>query len=111
MTIEEWIQGKVGFTLTDFNIQAILVDRSVTAGTDASLVEVRDRELCWADALTLYITLENKRIQDGGSSESIGAAYDRDEARQLALYLYGKWDEDVPTQLNLAITGKKTYYW
>ena len=109
MLIEQWIQGKVGFTLTDLNIEAILSDRNVTAGTDTSTIEVRTRELCWADALTIYVTSSNKgsyQIKDGDSGETYGSEYfvDRDEAKSLAIWLYTKWGESVPVSITNAIT-------
>lgn len=108
MTIEEWIQGKVGFTLTDLNIASILVDRGIVSGTDATLVEVRVRELCWADALTIYVTSSNKgsyQIKDGDSGETYGSEYfvDRDEAKSLAIWLYTKWGEAVPVSITTEI--------
>ena len=102
MIIENWIQGKVGFTLTDLNVEAILTDRNVTAGTDVSTLDQSTKELCWADALTIYVTSSNKgsyKIQDGNSAETEGSEYfvDRDEAKSLALYLYGRNGESPIT--------------
>jgi len=104
MTIEDWIQGKVGFSLTDNNISAILVDREVTPGADAATVPIRTRELCWADALTIYLSKDSKSLTDGGTTESEQiSGYSKDETKDLAIWLYEKWGESVPVSSKMIV--------
>jgi hypothetical protein len=104
MTIEEWIQGKVGFALTANNISAILVDREVTPGVDASTVPIRTRELCWADALTIYLSKDSKSRTDGGTTESESiSGFSKDEIKSLAIWLYEKNGESIPIAANTVV--------
>ena len=98
MTIEDWLKGKVGFDLATLSVSAILDDRSITAGVETSTLTEKQKDLCWADALMIYVTSSNKgayKIQDGGSAETLGSEYfvDRDSIQNFAYALYSKWDE------------------
>jgi hypothetical protein len=96
--IEEWLQGKVGFSLSDLSVSSILDDRNITIGTVANTLTEKQKDLCWADALMIYVTSSNKgsyKIQDGSSAETLGSEYfvDRDSIQNFAYALYSKWDE------------------
>lgn len=95
LNLAGFIQGKVGFTLTDLNVLTITTNRNANYEDAAKNVDERTRDLCWADALIIFVSIENTSIQDGGSSESRSIPYSRDEAERYAMYLYGKWGEDI----------------
>lgn len=115
MTIENWIRGKVGFDISELAIEAILIDRDVDAGTDASTLSEKTKDLCRADALMIYVTSPNKgsyKIQDGNSSETLGSEYfvDRDNVQNFADALYKKWDE-TPIATNPNAIKSDTNRW
>lgn len=115
MLIENWIKGKVGFNITDLNISAILDDRGVVPETDTADMELRTKELCWADALMMYVTSANKgayQVTDGGSTETEGSEYfvDRDDIQAFAESLYAKWDESPVVERPITVKNI-SYKW
>lgn len=115
MTTEEWLQGSVGFELTDNNINFVFLNRGVTYGADATTMTEKQMDLSRADALTIYLSSSNKgseKLQDGNSSRTSASesfTY-RDDAQKLAIYLYEKWDEIAPGIAGNEINNK-TYMW
>lgn len=115
MTTQDWLQGSVGFTLTDDNINFIFVNRGVTYGEDATTMTEKQRDLCRADALTIFLSSSNKgsiKEQDGNSSRSTASesfTY-RDDAQRLAIYLYEKWGEVAPG-ISANTVSNKSYLW
>jgi len=102
MTILEYIQSKVRISLTDENVQALLLDRDLlsSSNADASSLSAQTRELLYADALMLISTSPNvlggASRQHGGfsqkdASESINAT---DRYVQMAMDIYKKWGDD-----------------
>ena len=102
LTIEQYLRGKVGYTIPDDAIAAILLEREITSGTDASLLGAdntetkRLRDLCTAD-LYVYCSvtpsvLSSKKDSDGNwTSESGGStntAYDARQLKQMAEEIY-----------------------
>ena len=111
LNLAGFIQGKVGFSLTDINIATITVSRSAEYEEAAKDVEERTRDLCWADALILYITKDSKSETDGGSTQSETTSnYSKDEAQDMAMYLYEKWGE-VFSDSSDSIDGSPTNLW
>lgn len=110
MTIEQYLQGKVDFNLSDDNIHSILFDRGVTEGADVSSISERQRELCLAD---LYMLLANSSVSSSGEYESDGGwqrsvsaknVHNRNGLVALADRLYKKWGESTPST-----SGKVTF--
>ena len=106
-TIEQYLQGKVGYVIPDNAIASILIDRGISAGTCVSDlssdegVNVKLRELCTAD-LYLYCAstpsvTSSKKEQDGGwTLESGGmehSVYDARQLRKMAQDIYDKYGE------------------
>lgn len=102
MTIEQYLVGKADFNLQEATVQAILVDRGITAGSDVTALTERQRDLATAD---LYMFLAQSSTSASGDYESDGGwqrqrssknVYDRSGLRALAKMLYAKWGVDVP---------------
>lgn len=49
ITIEDYLRGCVGITLPDDVINTILLDRGIAQGTEAELLDKKQRDLCKAD--------------------------------------------------------------
>lgn len=115
MTTQDWLQGSVGFELTENNINFVFLNRGVTYGEDASTMTEKQRDLSRADALTIYLSSSNKgseKEQDGNSSRTSASesfTY-RDDAQKLAIYLYEKWGEVAPGIAGSQVENK-TYMW
>lgn len=114
MTIEQYLQGKVDFNLTDANIQAILYDRGVAEGADMSTVTEMQKDLCLAD---LYMLLANSSVSSSGEYESDGGwqrqvsaknVHNRTGLVALAKALYDKWKVATP-ETSGKITFKPLY--
>lgn len=82
MTIEQYLQGKVDFNLTDANIQAILYDRGVAEGANMSAVTEMQKDLCLAD---LYMLLANSSVSSSGEYESDGGGRGRYRQRMFTI--------------------------
>ena len=112
LTIENYLRGKVGYTISDEAIASILSDRNIEPGTDVfsldadPLTNKKIKELCTAD---LYIycsntptTIQSSKDSDGNwSIESGGmqhSAYDSRKLRELAKIIYDRYGESVSTQ-------------
>lgn len=113
MVITDWIKGKVGFKISDLAVTAILDDRDIEATAETSTLTQRQKELCWADALMIYVTSANMgsyQIQDGNSSETNGSEYfvDRDKIQDFANSLYKKWGEEIPMESTRTISDGTT---
>jgi len=115
MTTEDWLRGGVGFDLTENNINFIFVNREVTYGADATTMTEKQRDLCRADALTIFLSSSNKggiKEQDGNSSKTTASesfTY-REDAARTAIYLYEKWGE-VAIGITTNETSNKSYLW
>jgi len=110
MTTQYWLQGSVGFDLTDFNIQSIFIKRDVEYGGLATDMTEKQQDLSIADACVIYLLSSNKgtnKKQDGNSSKSDGGesfTY-RDEVAKIAIALYEKWEVVPPSILGNVITN------
>lgn len=98
MLAPNWLRGSVGFTLTDFNVEFVLDNRDVLLTDDSSTMTERQKDLCRADAMTIFLSSSNKsgeKKQDGNSSRSdSGESFTyRDDVQEMAIYLYNKWGE------------------
>lgn len=109
LTIENYLRGKVGYTIPDEAIASILSDRNIAVGTDVSalsedpLENKKIKELCTAD---LYIycantpsTISSNKDSDGNWSVESGgvqhSAYDSRKLRELAKAIYDRYGESV----------------
>lgn len=98
---EEWMQGSVGFEMTDLNIKSIFVKRGVEYGVDAEVLTEKQQDLCVADACVIFLLSSNKggvKEQDGNSSRTSASesfTY-RENAEKMAIFLYSKWGETIP---------------
>ena len=115
MTIEQYLQGKVDFNLSEANIAAILVDRGVSAGADMATLTEKQRDLCLAD---LYMLLAYSSSSSSGEYESDGGwqkqkasknVYDRSGYKEMAQRLYAKWDDEAANTATSRITLKPLY--
>lgn len=101
MTIAEYIHSKVRVSLTDENIQAILLDRGVASGaTDAALFSLQMRELLYADALMLVATSPSSKGSEthehGGFTQKTASETIKNAGHfeQIAMNIYRKWNDD-----------------
>jgi hypothetical protein len=98
MLAPNWLQGSVGFELTQFNIEFVLDNRGVELTDDSANMTEKQKDLCRADAMTIFLSSSNKgtdKQQDGNSSRTEGGesfTY-RDDVQEMAIYLYNKWGE------------------
>lgn len=53
MTIEDWLRGMIGYTVTDASIFAAETNRGIVFGSDALVVTEKQRELALADLITI----------------------------------------------------------
>jgi len=115
MVAPDWLRGAVGFELTDLNVSFVLDTRGVAEDADSSTMTEKQKDLCRADAYTIYLSSSNKgteKQQDGNSSLSkSGESFTyKDEITRMALFLYNRWGEEVPDILNNTVTDK-SYMW
>lgn len=103
MTIEQYLQGKVDFNLTDANLQAILYDHDVAEGAQMYNVSEKQKDLCLAD---VYMLVANSSVSSSGEYESDGGwqrqvsaknVQNREGYRALAKALYDKWSVPATT--------------
>jgi len=107
MTIEEYLQGKVGFSVEVSQINPILFDRKVESGALVRDLSVKERELCTADLFMLWYssspsTSGSVKDADGNwSHEEGGSTYSRADKQHLyaeAQRIYKKYGEYVPAE-------------
>ena len=101
-TIEDYLRGCVGFTVTDDMIKAILVKRGIERGTPVDSLSERDLDLAEAELLYRGITIPSVRgsVEDAdgqwkhkeGQTEFY--ATDKKAMLQRANELRVKWGED-----------------
>lgn len=100
-TIEDYLRGKVGVTVTDEALRGILADNGVQEGSAYSSLMQRTRDLCVADLYVWCSTLpmtsgsvEDKHgvwsHKEGGTS--IGVS-DRNRWLRMARAIYRKYGE------------------
>lgn len=100
MTIEQWLTGSVDFNLSETNIQKVLFDRAVEAGTPAEAVSLRTRKLCYADILMFMVrssvTTGGELISDGGwqHQKSAKNVFDRNALLDEANAIYGLYEPE-----------------
>lgn len=101
MTIEQYLQGKVDFNLSENTVAGILLDRGIAEGADMTAVTERQRDLALAD---LYMFIAGSSTSSSGDYESDGGwqrqrssknVYNRNAFLQMARALYDKWGEEV----------------
>jgi len=115
MTIEQYLQGKVDYELSEKTMASILFDRSVAANTLVENTTLKQRELCLAD---IYMFLATSSTSTSGEYESDGGwqrqhsnknVVDRGAFRAMAQALYDKWSEQPLTTAVGVITSKTLY--
>lgn len=103
VTIEEYLRGKVGFTVEENAIVSILVDRDIDQGAFVDELTKRQRDLCTADLYMWCASTPsimgsvkdsdgNWSHQDGGTQSS---AFDKRNLRAMANDIYKKYGENV----------------
>lgn len=98
-TVETWLRGKVDFDFSQEALSAILFDRGIVAGTAASELTEKQRDLCYADILMYAagssVKASGEYISDNGYQlqKSAKNVFDRKALRDLAMRLYAKWDD------------------
>lgn len=111
MLVERWLASKVGFNIKDDSVESILEDRGVTLESESADMTEKQRDLCRADALVIYLSSSNKGSEsknDGNSS--YGSASEsftyRDNAQEMAIFWFEKWGEVSPYTSNDKIYDK-----
>lgn len=108
-TVETWLRGMVDFDFSPEAITAILFNRGIAAGTDASSLTERQRDLCYADILMYAagssVKASGEYVSDNGYQlqRSAKNVFDRKALRDLAKRLYQKWDDPRADE---AVAGK-----
>lgn len=118
MTIEEYLKGKTGYSITDDAIRSILFDRNVSEDSDASSLSQREKDLCVAD-LFRWILL-NPSISasvedaDGGWKHKEGSSQmsdsDKSFLRQEANRIYDLYGEEriMTSKMHIVNFGLRT---
>ena len=101
MTILEYIRSKVRVSLSDENVEVILLDRGVSdSSTDALSFSLELRELLYADALMLIATSPSssggQTHEHGGFVYRIGneVIQNHDKYTKIAMDIYKKYGDD-----------------
>lgn len=114
MTIEQYLHGKVDFSLSDATVAGILFDRGISEGAQMSAVTERQRDLALAD---LYMFLATSSVSAAGEYESDGGwqrreaaknVYNRSPLASQAKALYDKWGVQAPAAIG-KITSSNLY--
>lgn len=98
-TVETWLRGMVDFDFTPEALAAVLFNRGIAAGTDASTLTEKQRDLCYADILMYAagssVKASGEYISDNGYQlqKSAKNVFDRKALRDLAMRLYKKWKD------------------
>lgn len=109
MTIEQYLRGKVGFTIPDDAIATILLDRNVANESLARELDDRTKDLCRAD---LYMYCASTPSVKGKTEEAHGSwkhseggwessAFDKRNLRQMANDIYALYGENQNVTKNL----------
>lgn len=102
VAIEEYLRGKVGFSVEDNAIVSILIDRNIESGSLVSTLSRKQRDLCTAD---LYMwcastpsIIGSVKDSDGNWSHQEGgtqsSAFDKRNLRAMASDIYKKYGEN-----------------
>jgi hypothetical protein len=108
-TVETWLKGMVDFDFSSETISAILFNRGIAAGTDASALSEKERDICYADLLMYAAGSSTKSsgeyISDNGYiiQRSAKNVFDRKAMRDIAYKLYTKWGD---ARADEAVSGK-----
>lgn len=119
MTIKEYLQGCVGFSVDDNAIATILVDRGIESDEEAEDLTKKQRDLCKADlymwcASTPSIrgSVEdqngNWKHKEGGTQSS---AYDKRNLRKMAFDIYKSYGENASTSSSIKFHGSGMKLW
>ncbi|MGM9736957.1 MAG: hypothetical protein ACI3ZT_00925 [Candidatus Cryptobacteroides sp.] len=98
-TVETWLRGMVDFDFTPEALAAILFNRGIEAGTAASDLSEKQRDLCYADILMYAagssVKSSGEYISDNGYQlqKSAKNVFDRKSLRDQAMRLYAKWND------------------
>lgn len=115
MTIEQYLRGKIDFNLSDATLASVLLDRGIAAGTDATSVSIKQRELAYADLLMFLVrssTSSSAEMEsDGGwmHQKSSKNVTDRGALRSVAEAIYAKYDEPLAASAAGKIVFKTLY--
>lgn len=101
MNLTEYIRSKVRVSISDSNIEALLVDRDLAneALVDVASIDVKSRELLYADSLMLISTSANTTggasFSHGGFSqkESSETFHSTDKFVKIAMDIYKKYND------------------
>ena len=102
-TIEEYLQGVVGFEVKENAITSILIDREVEPNTDVTTLDKRTKDLCRAD---LYMWCASTPSVQGSVEDADGvwkhkeggtqsSAFDKRNLRQMANDIYKLYGENT----------------
>jgi len=102
ITMETYLEMKVGFDVDDGVIEAILADRGVGYDVDSSSIDDDPKQLCYADLLmwgaTMPSSVGGAKESDFGWSKQEStktmSITDKREMRKIAMSIYRKLDPD-----------------
>ncbi len=109
LTLGDYLRGLTSYEVPDNALVTIMLRRSLTLETSASLVSEKDRDLCTADlymwcATTPSVKNDTEDADAGWKHKEGGwqtSAYDKRLLRQMANDIYSKWGEE---------SGSRSYF-
>lgn len=119
-SIEQYLRGKVGFEVTDETLLSVLRDRDVTSGSDAGELDIRTKELLYADLCRWFLTAPSVSgsVEDAngvwkhkeGSSQYTAA--DKKHILAIANAIYSRYGEPlIPTNSRIKIYTRGIKLW
>lgn len=113
MNIVDYLKGKVSYEVDTSNILVILEDRGVLETEDSQNLEIKTKDLCYADLLMFLVTVftgGGETTKRGNWSES-KAKYtitttDRMRLKNIADSIYSKYNEKDKTYSLKDITNR-----
>ena len=113
-TIENWLRGKVDYTIPSETMTAILFDNKVAEGTDVSDTTEKERDLCLADLL-VWLSCSStvssaSSDSDGGwkHTDSVKNVHNRSALASRAKTLYEKWNSPKASEVSVSRITFKT---
>ena len=101
VTIEGYLRGLVDFDVPDSALNSIMFDRGISMGDDASDIDKRTRDLCYADVLmwgtTTASTIQGESESDNGWSHTATSRTlsinDKRRLEERAMSIYNKYSD------------------
>lgn len=110
--IETWLRNQVGYPITDEQIISVEDGRGIRYRADVKSVSTKDKELAFADLLTIIITMPSKTAEEDrmGNWMHKGAGLSMRNISALSKIADGIYSKYGESRGGI-ITGKPTIQW